>query len=91
MFFGGAYPVVYFAALSAFGTNIWQGGTCFPTGHNKYSTSIKGKEQEIVVGQYAVRVPVRGTKRHQIVEVGGDLGDLMSKYNISEESVCILV
>ncbi len=48
-------------------------------------------EKEIVVGQYAVWVPVRGTKRHQIVEVGDDLGTLMSKYNISEESVCVLV
>lgn len=53
--------------------------------------TITEKEQEIVVGQYAVWVPVRGTKRHQIVEVGDDLGSLMSKYNISEESVCVLV
>ncbi|MDE6608615.1 MAG: hypothetical protein K2K54_12820 [Lachnospiraceae bacterium] len=53
--------------------------------------TVVEKEEDIVVGQYAVWLPIRGTKRHQIVEVGDDLGILMSKYNISEESVCVLV
>lgn len=52
--------------------------------------TVVENEKEIVIGQYAVWAPVNGSEKHQIVEVGDDLGFLMSKYNISEESVCVL-
>lgn len=52
--------------------------------------TVTTDEQEMVVGQYAVWAPISGTQRHQIVEVGENLEDLMNKYKISMESVCIL-
>lgn len=45
---------------------------------------------EIELGQYAVWLPFKGASRHKIVEVGEDLSELMKKYNISSERVCVL-
>ncbi len=52
--------------------------------------TVTTDEQEIIVGQYAVWAPIKGTERHQIVEVGENLEDLMNKYKITMESVCTL-
>lgn len=43
-----------------------------------------------VVGRYAVWAPIAGSDRHQIVEVGQDLGCLMQKYGVSVSDVCLL-
>lgn len=52
--------------------------------------TVTTDEAKMVVGQYAVWAPISGTRRHQIVEVGENLEELMNKYEISMESVCIL-
>lgn len=48
------------------------------------------EEKEVTVGRYAVWSPLKGSKNHQVIEVGEELETLMQKYNIPEERVCRL-
>lgn len=52
--------------------------------------SVEKDGNEIELGQYAVWLPFKGASHHKIVEVGEDLSELMKKYNISSERVCVL-
>lgn len=52
----------------------------------------KSHEAEIggtktIVGRYAVWLPVAGSERHQVVEVGDDLEVLQKKYDVPIERV----
>ena len=52
----------------------------------------KSHEAEIggtktVVGRYAVWLPIEGSDRHQVVEVGDDLVMLQEKYDVPIERV----
>lgn len=48
------------------------------------------EDRTVTVGRYAVWSPLRGSRNHQIIEVGEDLEALKAKYNIPEERVCRL-
>ena len=55
----------------------------------------KSHEAEIggtktIVGRYAVWVPVEGSERHQVIEVGDDLDTLQQKYGVPIELVLTL-
>lgn len=52
---------------------------------------VEVDNEEVNMGQYAVWAPIRGTTRHQIVEVSENLHYLMEKYNISDDKVCRLI
>lgn len=43
-----------------------------------------------ILGRYAVWAPTISGERHSIVEVGTDIAYLMNKYNIGEDSICLL-
>ncbi len=47
-------------------------------------------EHEEPAVRYAVWAPVNGMERHQIVEVGGHIEELMIKYGIPAENICVL-
>lgn len=51
---------------------------------------VKAEEGSIILGRYAVWAPIRNCDRHQIVEVGSDLGSLQRVYKIPDERVCKL-
>ena len=42
------------------------------------------------IGRYAAWVPIEGTARHQIVEIGDDLNYLTEKYRVPLERICTL-
>lgn len=50
-----------------------------------HEAEIGGMKTE--VGRYAVWVPVPGSGRHQVVEIGDDLNRLLEKYSISADMV----
>lgn len=53
--------------------------------------TVENDGEEMSVGQYAVWAPIRGTTRHQIIEVSENLDYLMEKYNIPSDNVCTLM
>ncbi len=42
------------------------------------------------VGRYAVWSPLQGGQGHAVVEVGQELDELMSRYRIPQDRVCVL-
>ncbi len=47
-------------------------------------------EKNMLVERYAVWSPLKNSGGHQIVEVGGNLETLKSKYKIFDDSICTL-
>lgn len=46
--------------------------------------------QKTALGRYAVWSPMRGAKGHAIVEVGDNLTNLMARYHVPADLVCVL-
>ena len=46
--------------------------------------------QKTTLGRYAVWSPMRGAKGHAIIEVGDDLTNLMARYHVPADLVCVL-
>lgn len=49
---------------------------------------VEGRPQTLE--RYAVWSPVQGGTGHTVVEVGGNLEELMGRYHIASDRVCIL-
>lgn len=65
-------------------------GKCFITDLGE-KQQVEHEGESLEFGQYAVWAPFEGDSHHKIVEVGENLQELMSKYEISEDRVCILI
>ncbi|MCM1299881.1 MAG: hypothetical protein NC203_08495 [Firmicutes bacterium] len=65
-------------------------GKCFITDLGE-EQQVESEGKSMALGQYAVWAPFQGNSHHQIVEVGENLQELMSKYEIPEDRVCVLV
>lgn len=46
--------------------------------------------QKTILGRYAVWSPMQGAKGHAIIEVGDDLTNLMARYHVPADLVCVL-
>lgn len=53
-----------------------------------HTADIQGKKQEL--GRYAVWCPNREGKGHTVIEVSANLTEMMKKYHITEDCVCII-
>lgn len=65
-------------------------GKCFISDLGEEQLIRNGEDAEITLGRYAAWAPFPEGKNHQIVEVGNDLEELMKKYHIPQDRVCIL-
>ena len=64
-------------------------GRVFSTDLGREETAqVEGKEETLA--RYAVWSPMQGGGGHTVVEVGGDLEALMSRYEVPSERVCAL-
>lgn len=66
-------------------------GKCFISDLGDEQVVENDNKEQIVLGRYAAWAPISGCKNHQIVEISDNLEELMKKYNIPQDRVCVLV